>query len=356
MTLDDALPQSDQIEGAPHPNDTPQVFGHDALRSKILSGFSENHLHHAIFLCGTKGIGKATFAWQIAGEILTKGSRQERDGDQGARARIALGHPDLLLIRRAYDEKTKKFKQNIGVDEIRGLKKFFALAATDKSWRVAIIDSVDEMSLSAANAILKILEEPPERTIFLLVTHHPSRLLPTILSRGVKLNFQPLDFDAFQSALHQIDAIAEDQTRALFDLSSGSVGRAVELRQFDGPEVYQALLETFSKGEIDRTRALAFAEKALGAKNQNLYAMMIDLIERLLAKIARASVHQGASDPSKSLEEQTIGRLLARQPSPKAWAKAAIEIPSTARQARAVLLDPASVILDMLIAFDHVKS
>jgi DNA polymerase III subunit delta' len=211
--MTDDIPESDRIPGAPHPRVTPQVFGHDAAEARILDAFNAGRLHHAWLISGPEGIGKATLAWRIARFLLTAPDREsglfgapepvvslDTDPDHPVARRVAaLSEPRLFLLRRPWDDKTEKLKQDIPVDEVRRMKGFFQLTATEGGPRVALIDAADDLNPSGANALLKLLEEPPPETTFLIVTHRPSGLLPTIRSRCRDLRLSPLaapDLDA----------------------------------------------------------------------------------------------------------------------------------------------------------------
>ena len=156
--------------------------------------------HHALLLTGPKGIGKATFAFHLAHHLLSHPRGEDapetfgRPDPASAVARqVASGaHPAVLHLTRPYDERTKKFKSAITVDEVRRVGRFLSLRAHDDSYRVVIVDPADEMNRNAANALLKSLEEPPARAIFLLISHAPGTLLPTIRSRCQVLRFASL--------------------------------------------------------------------------------------------------------------------------------------------------------------------
>ena len=207
---DEPHPEPDRVEGAPHPRATPRLIGQESAEADFLAAFSADRLHHGWLITGPQGLGKATLAWRIARFLLATPEAAD-DGLFGAppppesldipvdhpvaRRVLALSDPGLKLVRRGWDEKAKRLKTVITVDEIRDLKQFFALSSADGGRRVVIVDSADEMNPNAANALLKLLEEPPARTTLLLISHQPSRLLPTIRSRCRELRLAPLGAD-----------------------------------------------------------------------------------------------------------------------------------------------------------------
>ena len=196
---EEALPEPDRAEGAPHPRETGQIFGQEAAEAEFLDAFASGRLHHGWLLTGAEGVGKATLAWRIARFLLANQTPAE-DGLFGAppppasldvdpehpvaRRLRALSEPGLFLLRRGPNDKGDRLAQEIRVSEVRKLANFFGLSAADGGRRVVIVDAADELNTQAANALLKMLEEPPARTVMLLVAHQPSRLLPTILKEA----------------------------------------------------------------------------------------------------------------------------------------------------------------------------
>ena len=204
---DQALPDPTQVEGAPHPAETRRLLGQTAAERAFLDAFSGGRLHHAWMLIGPKGVGKATLAWKIARFLLATPDAEE-DGLFGAppppetldigedhpvtRRSRAGAEPGLFVLKRGPNDKGDRIAAEIRVDQVRKLKSFFALSSADGGRRVVIVDAADEMNVNAANALLKLLEEPPVRTVMLLVCHQPSRLLPTIRSRCRELRLAAL--------------------------------------------------------------------------------------------------------------------------------------------------------------------
>ena len=166
----------------------------------LAEAFASGRMHHAWLLAGRAGIGKATLAYRLARHVLARPDERDHSGKSlevptdsaAARQVAALSHPGLLVLRRPYDTKSKRFVSAIPVDEVRRLKSFLGLTSGENAWRVVIVDTADELNLNAANALLKSLEEPPRRALFMLVASEPSGLLPTIRSRCRRLDLQPL--------------------------------------------------------------------------------------------------------------------------------------------------------------------
>ena len=272
---DDALPEADRVDGAPHPRETVELFGQQPAESAFLDAFAGGRLHHAWLLTGPRGVGKATLAWRIARYLVTAGDgglfgdvpSADLHTDPASpvfRRTLALSEPAIHLCRRGWDDKAKRLKTALTVDEVRGLKSAFALSAPDGGWRVAIVDAADEMNVSAANALLKLLEEPPAQTVLLLVCHQPSALLPTIRSRCRVLNLQPLDLEDMARAMQAAGGVSED-VNLLHKITGGSVGEALRLTAQDGVALYRRLLAII--GGADRAEVLDLT-RTLGGPQQ----------------------------------------------------------------------------------------
>ena len=230
-------------------------------------------MHHGWLITGPRGVGKATLAWRIARFLLATPEADEGGlfGDAPpapetldiatdhpvARRLLAGSDPGLFHITRTPNEKTGRMRDMIVADDVRRLNQFLQLSATDGGRRVVILDCADEMNVQAANALLKMLEEPPARTILLLISHQPSRLLPTIRSRCRELRLSPLAASDMADALAQADIDAPEDAAALAELSGGSVGEAVRLINLGGLTLYAELVAIIGTlPQLDRARAL----------------------------------------------------------------------------------------------------
>lgn len=365
---DTALPEPDRIDGAPHPRETGALFGQDAAQADFLQAFGSDRLHHGWLITGPRGVGKATLSWQIARFLLAT-PLVEEDGLFGApppptsldigpdhpvaRRMLAGSEPGLFVLRRPYDEKAKRLKAQITVDEVRKLKGFFALSAADGGRRVVIVDAADDMNVNAANAILKLLEEPPERTTLLLISHQPSRLLPTIRSRCRELRLSPLSAPDMAQALAatQTDLTGIDAD-ALAALSGGSVGEAVRLIQQDGLKLYADIVKLLSTlPDLSRPHAIALAESAAGRGKETRLDLLLTLLDRGLARLARTGATGQPPSPAAASQEADI--FLRLCPSPKdarVWAQIAQTEGDRLRHGRAVNVEAASLLLATFLA------
>lgn len=360
---DTDTPEPDRIEGAPHPRETARVIGQDAAQAAFLDSFNSGRLHHGWLLTGPRGVGKATLAWAIARFLLATPDTQE-DGLFGAppppasldvdpehpvaRRILARSEPGLFHITRTVNEKTKRLRDQIVADDVRSLNRFMSLSAADGGRRVVIIDSADEMNTQAANALLKMLEEPPARTTLLLVSHQPSRLLPTIRSRCRELRLGTLSPADMATALSQAGIDTPGDTSALAELGAGSVGEAVRLINLDGMKIYAELVALYDTlPRLDRQRALKLAEAAAARGAEARLDLLFHLNDLLLTRLARTGAmgHPPATEAAPG-EAALLSRLAPGPRQGRAWAELAQTISARIGHARAVNLDPVALVLD----------
>ena len=199
----DDLPESDAFAGAPHPRFAQGFVGHKAAEAELLSAYRDNRLAHAWLIGGAEGVGKATLAWRFARFLLANPDPSARlvreardlnvDADHPAARRLAaLAHPDFALVRREWKSNPKRLGTEIGVDDVRRALQVFQMSAAFGGWRICIVDCAEDLNRNSANALLKMIEEPPQRSLILIVSHRPGQVLPTIRSRCRKLRLDPL--------------------------------------------------------------------------------------------------------------------------------------------------------------------
>ena len=202
----DDLPEADALPGAPHPRHVYSLIGHERAEAEMLSAYREGRLAHAWLIGGREGIGKATLAWAFARFVLAnpdpaaKAVREARNlhvepTHPAARLLAGLAHPDFALIRREWQGAAKRLATEISVDAVRQGLQVFQLSAAFGGWRIAIVDAAEDLNPNSANALLKMVEEPPQRSLILIVSHRPGQVLPTIRSRCRRLRLDLLDED-----------------------------------------------------------------------------------------------------------------------------------------------------------------
>ena len=366
---EDTHPEPDRVEGAPHPRDTGRLIGQGGAEAAFLDAVAAGRPHHAWLLTGPLGVGKATLAWRIARFLL---ATPEDDGGGlfGAAAPlpdtldIAPDHPvarrihagsegRLFVLRRAWDEDRKRLKTVITVDEVRRMKNFLHMSSADGGRRAVIVDPADEMNVAAANALLKMLEEPPHGVTFLLVSHQPSRLLPTIRSRCRELRLATLRPDGLAEAMAQAGADVGDGA-ALAVLAAGSVGEAIRLANLDGLDTYAAIVSLFSTlPRLDRPRALKLADMAAQRGAEEKLDLLLTLMDLFLARLARTGALGTAGAEAAPGEAALLSRLAPDAAAGRRWAALHQSLGARARHGRAVNLDPAALILDMVLKIDE---
>jgi DNA polymerase-3 subunit delta' len=368
MAATDPLPEPDRLEGAPHPRETRVLFGHPQAEAEVLRAFTSGRLHHAWMLTGPKGVGKATLAWRIARFLLATPeddggmfaapppeSLDIPDSHPVARRLRQLAEPRHFLLRRGPNEKETALSQVLSVEEVRKMKSFFALSAADGGRRTAIIDAVDEMNPSAANALLKLLEEPPANVTLLLIAHQPARLLPTIRSRCRELRLSGLNPQDLVDALTQAGAdIAPGDRIALAELSGGSAGEAFRLTNLDGQKLYAGPIRLFATlPRLDRPQAIALADLAGARGAAETFDLLVTLIDIFLARLARFGVTGLTPPEAVPGEARLLGRIAPDPATARVWADLAQSLSARARRGKSVNLDPAALLMDILLKVDE---
>jgi DNA polymerase III subunit delta' len=304
------------------PRSNTQLYGHAEAESQLLRDYASGKLAHGWLLSGPRGIGKATLAYRFARTLLTGEAPEEIHAEHPVFRRMVAGsHADMLVIEPKYDEKKEEDAREITVEQAREIGQFMAYTPGEGQWRVVIIDSIDALNPNAANAILKILEEPPPQSVILLISHNPGRLLPTIRSRCRSLRLAPLNRDAFIPAM-RICAPGIDNTEliALAQLSQMSPGIALELHEASAYELYREILALLATPTALDSKALHGFAETLGTgkvhSNWRLFThMMLCLLERT-ANVASAA----AVDFISREEESTLRALSALHPA-YVWAE-----------------------------------
>ncbi len=311
----------------------------------MLDAIRSNRLHHAWLIKGAEGIGKATLAYRLARFMLscrgedTAGARDlSVPDDSPVFAKVAaLSHPNLLVLRRPWQEARSRFAQQITVGEVRRLKTFLGNTAATDGWRIVIVDRAEDMNANASNALLKALEEPPPRCIFLLVSAAPGRLPVTIRSRCRQLKLEPLQpselAEAVDHAIEHADMAqpsAAELNRSL-ELAEGSVGYALQLLSHNGLELYDQIFEALASLPHPDYEALhQLADRAAASGDQDRFELTMAMLEGIIARLIRQSaLGEGAIG-----EEAAIAGRLIRGDGLARWA----ELWETLRRAKAETL------------------
>jgi len=361
----DPFPESDQLGDFPHPRTVTSLIGQSHAEQTIFEAFMSGRMPHAWLLSGPKGIGKATLAWRAARFLLrynlpeiaaaARATDMSVPDDHPVARQIAShSHPNILTIRRPWDEKLKRFKTVLTIDEVRRTTDFFGLTAGAGDWRIAIIDSADEMNVSAENALLKVLEEPPPQCVFFLVSHQPGRLLPTIRSRCRTLHLKPLAEDAIADILVANAVKAKPAERAaIAQLADGSAGRALAIADNGGLSLYGelvALLMDLPRLDINILHKLADKIARRGADDtwHTAIELLSDWLQRLIRTGAGAPVL-----PDLVPGENTAMARLANTASLDRWVEVWEKVSEMVAQAEALNTDRKLVILNIFSMLEN---
>ncbi|HEV7320702.1 MAG TPA: DNA polymerase III subunit delta' [Ensifer sp.] len=291
------------LDGAIAPVENNRLFGHEQAEAFLAQSYRSGKGHHAILIEGPEGIGKATLAFRFAHHILkhpepTEAPDTLSDPDPGSAIgrQLASGAShNLLHLSRPIDEKTGRAKGAITVDEVRRAGKFFSQTSGTGNWRIVIIDPADDLNRNAANAILKILEEPPRRSLFLVLTHAPGKLLPTIRSRCLPLRLKPLDTGPLGQALAHLGFdLAGENAERILSAASGSVAEALKLINYGGLEIaatFEAILA--GQGPAMRKDMHKLADALSGRDSETIFDFFTALASDRIMREAREAAVAG---------------------------------------------------------------
>lgn len=351
-----------------------ELIGHEAAERALLDAWASGRLHHAWLVTGPPGIGKATLACRFARFLLAHGARQAQaaassaslfgDTDSAAgpaslyvppedpvfRRMAARGHADLFTVTLGFDVKRNRERKVIVVDDVRDIRSFISLTPAESGFRVVIIDGAENMNKNAANALLKMLEEPPPRTIFLLISHAPGRLLPTIRSRCRTLALRPLS-DANLTTLlarHAPDLSDADRA-ALMRIADGSIGRALRLVEEGGVALYRDMVGLLSRlPELDVAAAHAFGDKLARPTAAGTYTLFTELLRWWLARLVHANAARSDA-PEIVPGEKGLMRRLADARRLDQWVEVWEKIGDLFTRADSVNLDRKQAVLSALL-------
>ncbi|MDP4023339.1 DNA polymerase III subunit delta' [Methylobacterium sp. NEAU 140] len=334
-TPDDVEPGD--VAGVPRPRETAALVGHAGAEAAFAEALAAGRLHHAWLIGGPAGIGKATLAYRVARRLLAYPGGGGPAGlavpdDHPVHGQIAgLSHPNLVALRRHRAPGAKALPTRIAVDAVRRALDLFAATAADSGWRVCILDSAEDLNANAANALLKVLEEPPARALFLILAHQPGRLLPTIRSRCRALALRPLTDEEVIRAVRALPLPPPDEAalaRAAA-ASEGSVARAL------------AMLDPVTSGLV------AEVETLLGRAASPDWARVLKLAETLSGRDADARF-AAAEDAVLRFVSAELDR---RRAEPPARLAALVEVcdkfARAAREAATYNLDRRPVVLSL---------
>lgn len=305
------------------------LFGHAEVEAQLLRLITQKKLPHAIMFCGAEGIGKATLAYRLAKYLLTGAQASEPvmglfgpepteenlacDAEHPSMRRIMAGsHGDLLVIQPVPDDKKKTSVDTVFIHQVREVVEFMHHTPSESEWRIVIVDPIESLNTAAANALLKVLEEPPARALLLLVSHQPGRLLPTIKSRCRKINLRtPSEQDSQKIFEHLGQEVPAEDLHQLLILTQGSAGRALQYYKNGALSIYRDVLEVLAHPSPKHHAQFAAIAAKAGAESWPLYKALF------LQALYRLSLF--ATTPTQFValnldETECFNALLARQP------------------------------------------
>ncbi|MBB4007971.1 DNA polymerase III subunit delta' [Allorhizobium taibaishanense] len=289
------------LDGALPPFANHRLFGHGDAEQFLADAYRSGKLHHAILIEGPEGIGKATLAFRFAHHVLSHPDQAQApamlsEPESLVARQIASGAShNLLHISRPVDEKTGRAKTTITVEEVRKAGHFFSQTSGAGNWRIVILDPADDMNRNAANAILKVLEEPPKRSLFLVLSHAPGKLLPTIRSRCMPLKLQPLGAQDLAQALdHLAVPLPAERLDTLAAQSKGSVSQALKLINYGGLDIISAFEECLAAdGPAQRRQMHKLADALSGKDSDVVYQFFAEHLVEFLVDRARQTAMSG---------------------------------------------------------------
>ncbi len=314
--------------GWPEPRRNPELVGHEAAERTLLEAYRSGRLAHAWLIAGVQGIGKATLAFRFARFVLARGGEPDLFGagaqGLGVNAESALfrrvasgGHADLMTLEPGVDPQTGRRSAEIIVADVRSVGSFLHMTPAEGGWRVVVVDSADEMNRNAANALLKVLEEPPAQALLLLVSHNPGKVPATIRSRCRRLTLRPLDDRHVETIVRGLcPGLAVGEAAALTHLAEGSPGRALGLAAEGGLELYREMVALISSlPTLDAAALHELGDRLARPGAEARFRTVTGLLAWWLARMIRlGAAGQGATGEKEELapgEGAVIARLLA---------------------------------------------
>ncbi|WP_421723612.1 DNA polymerase III subunit delta' [Bauldia sp.] len=353
----DDIPRLDVVDGWPAPEEQDRWLGDAAAETTLLDAYRSGRMHHAWLLGGPKGIGKATLAYRFArfafahpdpasSEVAAAQDLSVPTDDRAFRQVARRAHPNLLALERPYRSDRKRFLTELSVDQIRRTVSFFGTTGGGEGWRIAIIDPADDMNANAANALLKVLEEPPDRALFFIICNTPGQLLPTIRSRCRMLQIRPFAEDEIKDAIdtHKPDGFDRSDMSVAATLSEGSLRQAILVLDGGGLEVYRAFVSLVSGApDIEPAAMHDLADRVSRRGADDAYTGFIDVVQGWLDRRVNRVAEPERGEHNPALDAVPLAR----------WAEVWEKTERAVAEAEALNLDRKQVALSILMSIAH---
>ena len=302
------------------PKTNPKLFGHEDALAQLSNDLSRGQLAHGWIISGPQGIGKATLVYHFVRTILSGLPPLQITLEHPVFQRLAAGsHSDVLVVEPLYDAKKEEFAREINVEQTREIAQFLSLTPGEGQWRVVLVDSADALNTNSANAILKILEEPPPQTLLFLISHNPGRLLPTLRSRCRQLQLKAPNRAQFSEIMRFIKPGIENEiVNNLGELTNLSAGGALQYLELDAITIYNQILDLISLlPSLDNAKLHAFADKLTVIQTHTNWQLFTKLVLCLMRRVVLTG--SGTITPISEIEKMALQRLHSLHP-PIVWA------------------------------------
>jgi DNA polymerase III subunit delta' len=351
----------------PAPRENAILIGHEGAEAALLASYRSGRLPHAWLFTGPRGVGKATLAFRFARFLLAAKARETGGLFAGVPATTGLaiapdhpvfrrvasgGHPDLLVVERGYDPKRHRMRTVILAEDARAIPGFLRLTPAEGGWRVVIVDGADTLNRFSANALLKILEEPPRQSVLLLVSDNPGRLPATIRSRCRRLALKALADDQVAAALasYRPDLGREDAP-LLARLAEGSIGRALALASAGGVALYQNIFNLLEHlPELEGEALNGLAERVSRGDGADGFALLAELLPAWIARMV--ALNAGGGEAAILPGEAAAMRRLAGRRSLDQWVEVWENLTHLFAEADSINLDRKQVVLNAFFALE----
>jgi len=331
LICDMARAAEQPVEYPEGPWATASLHGHAEAEALLLRAWQSDRMPHAMMITGPRGIGKATLAYRFARFVQAQALEEENslfgepapadslfmaEDDPVFRQVAQGGHPGIVTVAPSVNPKTKKQRQDIVVDDVRSMQSMYAMTAEGGAWRIAIVDAADEMTRQAANALLKILEEPPEKSLLLLIAHSPGQVLNTIRSRCQEVRLRPLNATDLSTVLAEHDIeVPEGRARDIALLSEGRPGHALMLMEADGLGLHDSILDILERATRPDMNAIHnLGDQLARSGSERRFALFCELLEGILLRLVRSLGGQDESAGICAAEKPIFAAMMQETP------------------------------------------